>query len=47
MVTVIECDTIGEVWQRAFDLIIQNGKSIRDDDEELIELLHLFLMKFH
>jgi len=42
MVTVIECDTIGEAWQRAFDLIMQNGKSIRDDNEELIELLHLY-----
>jgi thymidylate synthase len=44
MVTVIECETIGEAWQRAFDLIMQNGKSIRDDNEELIELLHLFLI---
>jgi len=44
MVTVIECDTIAEAWQRAFDLIKQNGKSIRDGNEELIELLHLFLI---
>jgi len=44
MVTVIECDTIGEVWQEAYDVIIKNGKSIRDNNEELIELLHLFLI---
>ena len=44
MVTVIECDTIGEVWQEAYAVIIKNGKSIRDNNEELIELLHLFLI---
>ncbi len=44
MVAIIECDTIGEVWQEAFDFIIQNGKNIKDDNEELIEFLHLFLI---
>ncbi len=44
MVTVIECDTIGEVWQETYDVIIKNGKSIRDNNEELIELLHVFLI---
>jgi len=44
MVTVIECDTIGEVWQETYDVIIKNGKSIKDNNEELIELLHVFLI---
>jgi len=44
MVPTIECDTIGEVWQKAFNLIMQNGKIIKDGNEELIEFLHLFLI---
>jgi len=44
MVAIIERDTIGEVWQEAFDFILQNGENIKDDNEELIEFLHLFLI---
>jgi len=44
MVVTIEYDTIGEVWQEAFNFIMLNGKTIKDDNEELIEFLHLFLI---
>ncbi len=41
---VIEKDTIGDVWQSAFDFILKEGKKIQDEDQELIEFLHLFLI---
>ncbi len=44
MLATIECDTVGEVWQKAFNFIMLNGKTIKDGNEELIEFLHLFLI---
>lgn len=41
---IIERNTIGEVWEDAFDFIIKNGNIIQDDDQELIEILHLNLI---
>lgn len=41
---IIERNTIGEVWEEAFDFILKNGTKIQDEDQELIELLHLNLI---
>jgi len=43
-VKIIERNTIGEAWEEAFDFIIKNGSLIQDDNQELIEFLHLNLI---
>lgn len=40
---VIDRDTIGEAWQASIELIRREGHSIRDDGDELTELMHLLL----
>lgn len=41
---IIERNTIGEAWEEAFDYIMKNGSKIKDEEQELIELLHLNLI---
>lgn len=40
---IIESKTIGEAWKRSIDLIRNNGIEISDEDQELLEISHLFL----
>jgi thymidylate synthase len=41
---IIERETIGEAWQSAFNYIMQNGEKIRDNNQELIESMHIILI---
>lgn len=40
---IIKEASIQDAWRKAKDLILDTGREIRDDDEELLEILDLFL----
>lgn len=41
---IIERNTISEAWEAAFNLIMQKGSKITDEEQELLEIFQLFLV---
>ena len=40
---IIESYTIGEAWKEAYSLIHEKGMRIKDGDQELLEILNLYI----
>jgi thymidylate synthase/7-cyano-7-deazaguanine synthase in queuosine biosynthesis len=41
---IVKAFSIGDAWQESVDLILKNGLKIYDDNQELMELLNLYIL---